>query len=1309
MTTTTSADTGLDRSDRSDRSPARGTASPAATTAWSPPSELAEFEIQGRLGAGQMGQVFRARDRLLDRPVAVKFLALVEGDVATRERFLVEARAAARIQHPNVVGVYRVGDLDGRPFLVSEFVEGVTLDHLERPLPWARVLTLGIDLARGLAAAHRRGVLHRDIKPANAILTAEGHAKLLDFGLAKLLLGRAGEGAASSDALLDTTPREPELDVTTLSQRAAAALAGVSSAETVMPEPADAERIRLGQLSNAGALIGTPDYMAPEGWRGVPATRASDVYSLGALLWELCTGRVPFGDIPIHQLVLAVMTREPEPLAVAAPEVDARFAGIVDRCLRRDPALRFASADDLRAALESLTERAASASDLRAVGNPYRGLRAFDAQDAPLFFGREAEIGLVVDRLRAESCVVVAGDSGVGKSSLCRAGVLPRALDGGLEPGRMFEAVTLRPGPRPFHALVSMLAGCLSRTPSEVAAYLGRDPWSLGALLRPLTDAKRGLLIYVDQLEELDTLTPPAERERADRTLAVLASGLPGVRVLGSVRADYLTRLCGLPSFGAAVERGLFILRALGQQAVRDAILGPAHATGLRFESDELVSELVHGTRWEGGGLPLLQFALSELWDRRDVERNVIPRAALEALGGVGGALARHADGVLAAMRPAQRRSAWRVLSMLVTPDGTRARRGEHELCEGDADARLGLTALVEGRLLTALEGDAGSAFELAHEVLLSDWSALRDNVAQNAERRAAEERLRHAAAEWNRLGRTKDVLWGARQLLDLEIIGPQPRPLLESEFVRRSRRAARLQRWRRPMLAGTAALLALVTYAAVEMKNRSDLEARVEKRSAEAGIQHASAVRSRAEALGHRARAFVLFDEGARAAAEAAWDAANAHDRQAERTLTLASQRLEGAVALGPAGHAARRQLAEVIFERALLREAQGFKEGLEELLQRLELYDDDGVWRRAFDAPGVVSFTAHPAGARLSLYRRAVNHAWERLPVGDGLPQAMLELPRGSYLAKFSAPGRATVRQPFIVGRGQTLAFSLELPTVDRVPPGFVFIPEGAFLFGSTASDSLRRGFFEAPPVHPARTGAYLISRHEVTVADWLTYLEALDGQERARRTPGAQGTGVVGATLRLEREARGWRYTYKPGSTTLSAGEGELIRYIGRERRAAQRWRAFPVTAISAADAEAYAQWLSSTGRVRRARLCTEREWERAARGADDREFPHGDRLEPDDANFDETYGRDPAAMGLDEVGSHPRSRSPFGLDDMMGNAFEWVRVTAQPGAYSARGGSYFYDRNSNQVTNRQNPNAALREPGLGFRVCADVAPR
>jgi len=386
---------------------------------WTPPEHFDGYRIQRLIGRGGMGQVHLARDLLLDRPVAIKFISAADPDPKARERFLVEARAIARLQHPNVVSIYRVGEAQGVPYLVSEYVDGQSLTRLQRPLPWRKALSIGMGIARALAAAHRRGVLHRDIKPGNVIATREGDIKLLDFGIAKLIdhANTSTTGTRAPMVSLRTAPCSLPPGVPSIRPPAPVSVR-ISTAPSEPPTgsiPCSAPAVHIESvpphLTEIGHVVGTPMYMAPEVLRGEPATFRSDVYSLGAVLHQLCADRLPNRE-------------EHAGLRALAPNVDEGFAAVVDRCLHRDPAARFASGNEVRAALAQLTPEARfeSVPD----GNPYPGLRAFDEARTALYFGRDSEIRTVLEQMSAQGLVLVAGDSGVGKSSLCRAGVLPR-------------------------------------------------------------------------------------------------------------------------------------------------------------------------------------------------------------------------------------------------------------------------------------------------------------------------------------------------------------------------------------------------------------------------------------------------------------------------------------------------------------------------------------------------------------------------------------------------------------------------------------------------------------------------------------------------------------------------------------------------------------------------------------------------------------------------------------------------------------------------------------------------------------------
>jgi formylglycine-generating enzyme required for sulfatase activity len=1224
--------------------------------------------------------VYLAQDMLLDRPVAVKFVRALGSGALTR--FLVEARAAARLQHPNVVTLYRVGQLENHPYLISEFVRGTSLDRLPRPLPWERVLALGTDLARGLGAAHRRGVLHRDIKPGNAILTETGEVKLLDFGLAKLLdLEVPWERGQEANSLQRLTPEAME----------------EAMADTL-------EGVELPSLPE-GMLVGTPYYMSPEAWAGEELTARSDVYSLGLVLYELCAGRGPFRDVRLRELSKVVASRDVPPLAEAAPGVDPGFAAVVDRCLCRAPEARFASAVLLLDALEQLSRDEAAGAVPE--GNPYRGLQAFEAEHRALFFGRRREQREVLNRLRAESFLLVAGDSGVGKSSLCLAGVLPRIVDGALEDGRRWRGVRLVPGRRPAAALAAALAPVLGADEEGLVTFLRADPTGLARRVRSHLGADAGLILYVDQLEELVTLAGDAEAAQAGLALGGLAEGVSGVRVLSTCRSDFLTRLTAVPGLGAAVPGALYLLRALGPEEIREAVVGPARATGVRFESEALVDTLVASASTTESGLPLLQFALAELWEARDGAAGVIPQGALDGLGGVEGALARHADAAVARLVPDQRTVARGVLLRLITSDGTRARKTDQELVGDDARHRTVLEALVRARLLVAREGEGGTSYEVAHEALLSGWGTLARWLAEASERREVQSRLEADSAHWERVGHVRELLWGPRQLAEASALEPAELTRRELAFLEASRRTVvRSRRVRRALAVGFFLSLGLV-YGGVRLREARERDAAVRAWLADAALSMEQVRRERASFAATREEALRYFDEGRKDEGETAWARATAAETVLSRRLGEWGDRLEHALVLDPMREDVRGALADYLLESALHAEREPGSSELSALLQRLKLYDSSGERWKRWTMPALVTLEVGAPGAVVELRRVSRDEegretVGEPLPLGAG-PWGEVPVPPGDWRMRVTAPGHEPAFAPLRLTRGEHRRLKLPMLREGQLPRDFVYVPPGRVLFGSAADASVR-GFFNAVPLHPRETGGFLMARHETTYTEWLTWLESLSEKERALRLP-RTNTEYLGL-LRMERERDTWVLRFQPGSVGYTVRAGEKVRYARRDRRAEQDWLRFPVTGISSEDAEAYMAWLDRTGRVPGARLCSEVEWERATRGEDGREFPHGNVLAPDDANFDLTYGKEPGGFGPDEVGSHPASRSPFGVDDLAGNVWEWARSSVEPGKVVARGGSYYFAAASARSANRELPERTFRDINVGIRVCADL---
>ena len=1282
----------------------RSTMSPVATV-WTPPAEFEEFRLVRYLGGGGMGNVWLAHDLLLDRPVAVKFLAGAEPDAAATERVLVEARAAARLTHPNVAAVYRVGQLEGRPYIISEYVRGESLDSLPTPLPTERVIDLAIGLCRGLAAAHRRGVLHRDLKPHNAIVAEGGDIKLVDFGLARLVDALHAEVATPRATSMTKQVRAP----------ARAALTGLEEQGATLPA-VDERRgggdkviaIDRRTRSLSGTIAGTPYYMAPEAWRAETPTPRTDLYALGALMFELCAGRTPFADTPMVELPEAVASRPAVALTTVAPSVDARLAALIDRCLEREPAARFASADELLEGLLALAGNGVPASAVRPDGNPYRGLMPFEAEHRALFFGRGRDIRAVVERLRADRLVVVTGDSGAGKSSLCRAGVLPLIADGTLREGRRWSTATLLPGRHPLRALAQALATC-DGDEDELERLAAGEPDALARRLQKLLGRDKGLLVFVDQLEELATLSVPDEAAGFGATVRALVEGGAAVRFVGAVRGDFLTRVAGAAQLGELLSRALYILSPLDEGATREAVVGPARLTGVAFESEELVQTLVRASVGAQGGLPLLQFALAELWEARgrlSHSRAQITRAALDGIGGVAGALARHGDRVLQALLPQERQAARRVLMRLVTLEGTRARKSGVELTDGDAAATTALEALVRGRLVVARQTDDVAVYEVAHEALVSGWTTLRGWLAAEADSGAARLRLEAAVAEWERLARAPEALWGARQLVEAKALELQQLSPRQRAFVDRSARAVRRRRWRRGALVVGLPLLVAGAFGGVRLSARQRLAVEVTQHLAIDDAEEARARSAAAEAEARAAEAFRAFDDGKSEAGEAAWKVARAAAARADQGFSRAAESLEAALALDGSRTDVRSRFADVLVARALNAESEGRVAEVDELGARLALYDADGARARRFHAPGKLALTTTPP-ATVSLtawVRDRDGHRRAAAPAAIGTTPLTVELSPGSYVLTLAAPGRAPIAWPFVMMRGETLAPSLTLPA--SLPEGFVYVAPGRFLFG-TRHDEMRN-FDASTPLHLRTTDAFLIARHETTFGEWLDFLSSLPPDARARRTP--RGAGNLHGAVHLETLADGsWQLALKPSEQSYAARLGSPIVYKGRTTRAAQDWRKFPVVGIDWDDVEAYAAWLRTSGRVPGARPCREDEWERAARGADDREFPHGDTLAPDDANFDETYGKQPLAFGPDAVGSHPASRSPFGLDDTSGNVWEWTRALGASGdARVLKGGAYYYGAITNRIPNRQVVERTMRDATLGVRICADAAP-
>ncbi len=693
------------------------------------------YELQEQIGAGAYGVIFRAVQPAIGRDVAVKIIhPRFVNDPAFVRRFEAEAQTIARLEHPHIVPLYDYWREPGGAFLVMRLLRGGNLLAKLQGGPWtAAATTIFLDqIAAAVHAAHQQGIVHRDIKPANILFDEAGNAYLTDFGIAK-------------DVLQDRAlTREPE-------------------------------------------AVGALNYVSPEQLQAGPVTAQSDIYSLGAVLYEILAGERPFADLSLASMVQSHLASPFPLLAESVPGLPPGIDDVIQRATAKRPEERFPTALALAQAFRAIAAGppAALASqpvpsvEPPGIYNPYKGLRAYQEADAGDFFGREALIAQLVARLEDSRFLALVGPSGSGKSSVVRAGLIPALRAGALPGSEAWYVAQMAPGTHPLEELELALWPVAVDPPPSLVEPMQRDSRGLlRTLRRVLPDAENvQLLLVVDQFEELFTLVDDEARRThfLESLYVALTAPRTPLRLIVTLRADFYDRPLQVQPLAGLFKEHTEPLLPLSRDELLWAVQEPARRAGVSFE-DGLLPAILADVEAEPGALPLLQYALTELFSARHGRQ--MTRKTYAGLGGVPGALARRADETYFALSPDEQAGARQLFLRLVTlGEGIADTRRRVRLAEVSQLGAAG-GSLPAGTVGAVLEqfGQARllvfdrdpltrePTVEVAHEALLRRWDRLRDWLAESRADVRLQRQLAAAAAEWEAGGRDAGfLLRGAR------------------------------------------------------------------------------------------------------------------------------------------------------------------------------------------------------------------------------------------------------------------------------------------------------------------------------------------------------------------------------------------------------------------------------------------------------------------------------------------------------------------------------------------------------------------
>lgn len=682
---------------------------------------LKGYQIHEQIGAGGFGAVYKAYQPIIEREVAIKvILAEYANQPEFIRRFEAEAQLIARLEHSNIVPLYDYWRDPQGAYLVLRWLRGGSLTSAleENPYNPTEAAKLLDQISAALAIAHRNHVVHRDIKPDNILLDEDNNAYLTDFGIS---------------TIVGHTPDDGE---------------GVS---------------------------GTIRYIAPEQLREEPDAVTIDIYSLGIVMFEVLTGQHPFEEHTNAEIVMKHLTEPLPDLHDVRSDLPQALSDVIHKATAKESSDRYQSTQEMAVAFRQAVSPTSALDmdmavdwkiDISTFVNPFKGLRAFQEADASDFFGRQTLINSLIQALETNRFITVIGPSGSGKSSVVRAGLIPALRDGAIAGSENWFITDMTPNDDPFEELATALLG-ITASPAIPLMQLFRSN-SNGiseAIKLSLPSPNSQLVLVIDQFEEVFTLVE-SEDERVlflDGLLNAVNDSDSCIRLIITMRADFYDRPLLYPAFGELVRSNMETVLPLTRTQLEEVISYPIVQSGAIMEVG-LVDIIIQDVEEQPGVLPLLQYALTELFDRH--EDGMLTIATYHDIGGVVGALARRAEEVFASLDTSLQGIARQLFLRLVmlneNGNDTRRRVSREELTALDNQLlNQVLDAFGQARLLT-FDRDPTTrtpTVEVSHEALIYRWGQLTEWIENSREDIRLHQRLIVETDEWLSAGQDAGFL----------------------------------------------------------------------------------------------------------------------------------------------------------------------------------------------------------------------------------------------------------------------------------------------------------------------------------------------------------------------------------------------------------------------------------------------------------------------------------------------------------------------------------------------------------------------